>query len=108
MRVLLTGLLVAVLAACGQRQVEVQSAPQSQAEVAVQLENNLSQPVNVYIYSNGNETFVGEVPPSSTRTMQVPGVIPGSTVVLRARTLDGLRTYSRDAMLTGTYTWQVP
>ena len=111
MRALLTGLVAAAVAvgACGPREVDVRTAPQSQSDVAVQVTNNLSQAVNVYVVSGGEEVFLGQVPAQSAQRLMAGGVASGSTVTLRARTADGSRTYSRDnVIVSGTYGWQVP
>ena len=111
MKALLTGLLAAaiVVGACGPREVDVRTAPQSQSDAGVHVTNNLTQSVNVYVVSGGSEIFLGQVPAQSAQHLSAGGVATGSTVTLRARTADGSRTYTRDnVMLSGTYSWQVP
>ena len=112
MKRMLTGLLAAalVVGACGPRQVEVGSpAAESENAVTLYVTNNLSQPVNVYVVSGATEMFAGQVSANSAQQLPVTGVAPGASVVLRARTADGSRTYSREnVLLVGTYNWQVP
>jgi hypothetical protein len=108
-----TALAVAVLlaiatTACGPRQVEVRTAP-TRAETNVRVTNSLGQAVNVYVLSGDNEIFLRQVPANSEARLPVPGVPAGSTVRLRAVTIDGSRTYTSDAVvLQGTYPWRVP
>lgn len=98
-------------AACGARQVEVRSgvSPDVQSAVGVRVTNNLSQGVNVYVVSGGSDMFLRQLAANSTETMDVRGVAAGSSVTLRATTVDGTRTYTKDnVVLSGTYVWQVP
>lgn len=111
MRAMLTGLVAAamVVGACGPRQVDVRTAPDTQSGLSVQVTNNLTQPVNVYVVNMGSEIFLGQVQANSVQNLDVAGVGSGASVTLRARTADGTKTYSRDnVMLTGSYRWQVP
>ena len=109
MKALAAALMFAVVTACGGRQVEVRSGPAPSAEVAIQMANNLSQAVNVYVVTAGSEVFLRQVAAGSTETLPVQGVATGASVSLRARTVDGSRTYTKDnVVLTGTYNWQVP
>jgi hypothetical protein len=109
MKALAAALMLAVFTACGGRQVEVQSGPAPASEVAVQMTNNLSQAVNVYVTNAGSDIFLKQVAANSTETLPVQGVATGSSVTLKARTADGTRTYTKDnVVLTGTYNWQVP
>jgi len=109
MKALAAALMLAVVTACGGRQVEVRSGPQPAAEVAVQMTNNLSQAVNVYVVSAGSDVFLRQVAANSTETLPVQGIATGASVSLKARTVDGTRTYTKDnVVLTGTYNWQVP
>jgi hypothetical protein len=108
MRMLTVVLLVAAIAACS-RKVEVKTAPSPASGVAVHLTNNASQAVNAYVTSNGNDIFIGQVAPNSEKTLAVSGVASGSTVMLKARTADGARTYTKDNVsLTSSYDWTVP
>lgn len=107
------GLVVAavVLSACRARQVDVRTAPpqQQQAQVSVQVNNNLTQAVNVYINLNGTDTFLRQVGGSSSATIPVQGFATGSSVTLKAVTVDGARTYQRqNVVLTGTVTFPLP
>ena len=67
----------------------------------MQLTNNLSQAVNVYVTSSGgNELFLRQVPANTVEKVPVSGVASGSTVTFKAVTVDGSRTYqSRSAPL---------
>jgi hypothetical protein len=99
------------LAACGQRQVEVRTAPTSaqQAQVAVQVTNNLAQAVNVYVTANGTDTFLRQVAANTSQTIPVQGFASGASVALKAVTVDGARTYQRqNVVLTGTYVFPLP
>jgi homoserine dehydrogenase len=107
------GLVVAavVLSACRARQVDVRTAPpqQQQVQVAVQVNNNLTQAVNVYVNLNGTDTFLRQVGGSSSATIPVQGFAAGSSVTLKAVTVDGVRTYQRqNVVLTGTVTFPLP
>lgn len=113
MRARMVGLFIGALlvASCRARQVEVRTAPtQQQArQVAVQVNNNLSQAVNVYVSLSGTETFLRQVAASSSATIPVQGFAPGSSVTLKAVTLDGVRTYQRqNVVLSGTVTFPLP
>jgi hypothetical protein len=122
-------LLVAALAAasaCGPRQVEVRTAPTTPtaAEQIVQVTNNLSQAVNVYVVqgtsgasgtvgtngsTSGGELFLRQVPANTVEKVPVQGVPAGRSVYFRAVTVDGSRTYqSRNVALSGTFFWNVP
>jgi len=111
MRLLAAAMLLAVvpIAACGPRRVDVRTAPSSQAEVAIHLTNNSSQAVNVYVTGTGSDVFVRQVPANTTEHLPVRGIASGTTVTLKATTVDGLRTYERrNVVLSGTFTWTVP
>jgi hypothetical protein len=119
-------LLVVALAAataCGPRQVEVRTAPSTTtaAEQSVQVTNNLSQAVNVYVISAasgaaattgtsaGGETFLRQIPANTVEKVPVLSVPAGRTVSFKAVTVDGSRTYqSRNVSLNGTFLWSVP
>ena len=110
--------------ACGQRQVEVRTAPTASTgvEQSVSFTNNLSQAVNVYVIdastattttggtpSRGDELFLRQIPANTVERITVPTVPAGRTVFFRAVTVDNSRTYqSRNVALTGTFTWSVP
>ena len=109
MRSILAGLLVAIVAACGSRKVEVVGGPRPASEVSVRVQNNLSQAVNVYVVSSGQDMFLRQVNANSAETLPVQGVASGSSVTLRATTVDGRNTYTREnVVLTGTFSWTVP
>ena len=105
--------LLALAPACTGRQVEVRTgpeAPATQGSVSVRVTNSLTQAVNVYVVTGGVETFVTQVPAQGSQTAAVQGVAPGATVTLRARQVDGSRTYERaNVVLTsGVFDWRVP
>ncbi len=113
MRALLrTPLLAAAMllaTACAQRQVEVRTAPTTSTEPTVQVTNNLSQAVNVYVTSTSGELFLRQVPANTVERVAVAGVPAGSNVTFKAVTVDGSRTYqSRTIPLGGLYSWSVP
>jgi len=102
---------VALSTACRARTVDVRTAPptQQQTQVAVQVNNTLAQGVNVWITVGGQDTFLKQVAANSTVTVPVQGFAAGSTVSLKAITLDGVRTYSRtNVVLNGTYVFPLP
>jgi hypothetical protein len=106
-------LAVAALTGCGAmgggRQIEVRTGPTVQADVSVHLTNNLTQAINFYVVSGGSDIFVKQVGSNSTENVPILGVAAGSTVTLKAVTVDGTRTYTRDNVaLNGVYEWKVP
>ena len=113
-RVSLLIVALAALAACGPRQVEVKTAPEpaasAQGAPAVQLTNNLSQAVNVYVtVTGGNELFLRQVAANTVEKVPVNGVANGATVTFKAVTVDGSRTYqSRSSPLSPLFLWSVP
>jgi hypothetical protein len=95
--------------ACGPRQVEVTTGAQPAADVTVRFTNNLTQAVNLYVTSGGTDVFLKQVAANSVEVVPVRGVAAGTTVTLKARTVDGTRTYSRDNVsLASNYEWRVP
>ena len=110
MRSIVAGLaLLAAAAACGPRQVEVGTgtAPAG-SDVALTVTNNDTQGVNVYYVLAGNQTLVGEVAARTTQTLTVRGLSSGSSVTLRASRKDGSRSYDRNVVLSGAYSWTIP
>jgi hypothetical protein len=103
-------LALAVATACGPRQVEVRTAPTTTSEQAVQITNNLSQAVNVYVTpAGGGEIFLRQVPANTVEKVPVQGVPSGTNVTFKAVTVDGARTYqSRSVGLSGLFVWGVP
>jgi len=96
---------------CGQRTVEVHSTPASSttADASIRFTNNLSQAVNVYVVSGASEVFVKQVNASGNEQLTVRGVTAGSTVRLKATTVDGTKTYTKDDVVLGpSASWQVP
>ena len=106
----LLALVVATATACGPRQVEVRTAPTTATEQAVQVTNNLSQAVNVYVTgASSSEMFLKQIPANTAEKVPVQGVASGTSVTFKAVTVDGSRTYqSRSAALVGLYVWGVP
>jgi hypothetical protein len=99
----------AILAACSPRQVDVRTAPTQATAVSLQVNNTLSQAVNVYVVVSGSDTFLKQVGANSTATIPVQGIATGTTVSLRAVTVDGSKTYSRsNVTLNGTYVFPLP
>ena len=107
---LLGGAVVAGAAiACGPRQVEVRTAPTQATQVSLQVNNTLDQAVNVYVSSGGTDTFLRQVSAKSNVTIPVQGFASGSTVTLKAVTVDGVHTYTRsNVVLTGTFAFPLP
>lgn len=104
------GLAAAVLlSACSPRQVEVRTAPTQQAQVSLQVNNNLAQGVNVYATFAGADTFLRQVAANSQATIPIQNFAAGTTVSLKAVTIDGVHTYSRNNVtLSGTYVFTLP
>ena len=99
----------AILAACSPRQVDVRTAPTQATAVSLQVNNTLSQAVNVYVSVGGTDTFLKQVGANSSATIPVQGVATGTTVTLKATTVDGAKTYTRpNVMLNGTYVFPLP
>jgi hypothetical protein len=109
MRLLALSLATLVLTACSGRQVEVKTGTEPAPETAIHLTNNLSQAVNVYVVSGGNDIFVKQVAANSVEHVPVAGVPSGATVNLRAVTVDGTRTYTKNNVtLSSMYDWRLP
>ena len=109
-RIPLLALALAAAMACGPRQVEVRTAPTAASEQAVQVTNNLSQAVNVYVTtSSSGEIFLRQIPANTVEKVPVQGVASGANVTFKAVTVDGARTYqSRSVGLSGLFVWAVP
>jgi hypothetical protein len=113
MKALFAALLVVStfsISACGQRQVEVSTGTVPQSDMAVDLTNNTSRQVNVYVVHGGQEIFIGQVSANTSQRLSVANVPSGSVVTLRATTVgSNAQTYRRDNVtLAGTFAWQVP
>ena len=111
LRTAVIALALSVSAACSQRQVEVRTAPTpTTGEQSVQITNNLSQAVNVYVTTPARgELFLRQIPANTVEKVAVSGVQSGTSVTFKAVTVDGSRTYqSRNAPLSGTFVWSVP
>ncbi|HVF38612.1 MAG TPA: hypothetical protein VM939_01850 [Gemmatimonadaceae bacterium] len=109
----LTAALALVLAtttsACAGRQVEVTTGPARAADVSIRFTNNLTQAVNLYVTSAGSDIFLKQVSSNSVESVPVLGINAGATVSLKARTVDGTRTYTRNNVSLATnYEWRVP
>jgi hypothetical protein len=99
----------ASFSACAGRQVEVTTGPQPATDISVRFTNNLSQAVNVYVTTGGSDIFLKQVSANSVEVLPVSGISAGTTVTLKARTVDGTRTYTRDNVYLATnYEWRVP
>ena len=109
-RVACVALGLAAATACGGRTAEVRTAPTATSDQSVQVTNNLSQAVNVYLTaSGGTELFLRQVGPNTVEKVPVQGVSSGTSVTFKAVTVDGSRTYqSRSVGLTGLFVWSVP
>jgi hypothetical protein len=111
MRAVFSALVIgaASLTACGPRKVEVRTAPTAASQVTVEVQNKLTQGVNVYVVQNGSKTFLRQVAANSTERIPVQGVAAGTTVNLEATTIDGVRTYSRsNVTLNGNFVFPLP
>lgn len=107
-RYVLTALVVSAMA-CGPKQVEVRTAPTQTSGPSVQVANRLTQPVNVYVTIEGTDTYLGQVGANGSQTLAIPGLAPGTSVGLKAVTVDGTRTFSREKVaLTGQYPFSIP
>jgi hypothetical protein len=119
MRIAFLVVALVFTAACGRRRVEVGTQPTAgpgagtgtttTSQIAVQVTNNLAQAVNVYVNSGGNDTFLRQVKGTSVETVPIQGFASGSSVTIKAVTVDGVQTYSRpNVVLSGTYSFAVP
>lgn len=99
-----------LLSACKARQVEVRTAPQqAQGSASVQVNNNLSQAVNVYVSASGTDTFLRQVAANTSATLPVQGFAAGASVTLKAVTVDGVRTFQRQNVVLSTkYVFALP
>jgi len=101
--------VLAGLSACGPRQAEVRTAPSQASGISIQVKNDIAQAVNVYITAGGTDSFLGQVGAKDSKTIPVQGFSSGTTVSLKAVTIDGAKTYSRDkVVLNGTYVFPLP
>ena len=109
MKAILAVLMLGLVMACGPRRVEVQTGEQQAAEVALHVTNRDNQTVRVFVVHNNQEIFAGEVAAGEEKHLPVSGVKAGTQVTLRARRLDGTRTYTSDPMsASGMTAWRVP
>ena len=110
MKITIASIVLALgLSACGPRQVEVTTGAQPATDVSIRFTNNLTQAVNLYVTSGGTDVFLKQVSASSVEVVPVRGLSAGTTVTLKARTVDGTRTYTRDNIyLASNYDWRIP
>ena len=109
LRTRLLSALVVSTVACGPKQVEVRTAPTQTSGPSVQVSNHLAQPVNVYVTIAGTDTYLGQVGANGSQTLAIPGLAPGSSVDLKAVTVDGRHTYPRtNVSLAGQYLFSIP
>ena len=110
MRALLAGLLLfGAATGCGNRQVNVETAPRTGAAITLHFTNNDNSAVNVYVVSGGNDLFLKQVPANTTDELPVAGLASGTQVKLKATRTDGSKTYTSDTMtLDATTNWKVP
>jgi ABC-type glycerol-3-phosphate transport system substrate-binding protein len=104
------GLALATMmsSACGPRAASVRTSPTT-AESTIHFTNNWATAVNVYVIQNGTETFVKQVSANTTENLPVRGVPLGSSVTLRAVSIDNKSQWDSNPMgLTQTLTWKVP
>ena len=88
--------------ACAGRTVEVGTGGELAPAASVELTNNLTQAVNVYVRSgSGSEVFVRQVNGRSTERVAVRGVREGATVSLRIAPIDGAQNYTRENVTVG-------
>jgi hypothetical protein len=101
--------VLAGVAGCGPRQVEVRTSPTQATGLSIQVKNDITQAVNVYITAGGADSFLGQVGAKESKTIPVQGYASGTTVSLKAVTIDGAKTYSRDkVVLNGMYVFPLP
>ena len=109
MRALMAGFVLLAAAACGPRQVNVETGTPSTSEVTVRFTNSDDRPVNVYVVNQGTDLFLKQVAANTTEDLPVRGISSGTQVRLRATRTDGTKSYTSDNVtLTGTYNWRVP
>ena len=98
----------ATLDACAPRAVEVRTAV-DRPEVTLALANDTDRAVNVYVVVGGTELFLRQVAARSTVALPVRGVTSGSTVTLKAVSMDGKQRYEQKGVVaTGTVRWALP
>ncbi len=110
LRILAVLCLATAAVGCAPRQVQIETGAATSNEVALRVTNNLSQAVNLYISGGGTtDVFVKQIGANSSEWVPVQGFSAGSMVTLRARTVDGARTYHKDnVVLESMYEWRVP
>src|SRR5262245_19711565 len=97
------------IAACGPRQVQVQTGNAPATQATLEFSNHETQSVNVYVVSGGSDLFIKQVAPNTTESLPLRGVTVGSTVRLRAARADGTKSYIKDGVtVIASMTWSVP
>ena len=107
---------LALIVGCGGRTVNVQTGETTAArsgvgEPSIAFTNNLTQGVNVYVVTGtaGADLFLRQVAGGASESLVVRGVAAGASVGLKATTIDGTRTYTKqNVVLSPGYVWQVP
>jgi hypothetical protein len=100
--------MVALVATACSRSVTLESSAPVPAEVSLRVTNDLTQAVNVYVVSGTTDMLVKQVAAKTTETLPVRGIPAGSTVQLKATTVDGTKTYTRNGVvLRDTFDWRV-
>ena len=101
--------LLGAVPACAPRAVEVRTAVDRGADVTLTLANSTDRPVNVYVDVAGTALFLRQVQARSTELLPMRGVPTGSTVTLRAISIDGRSRYEkRDVLAEGSLRWGLP
>lgn len=109
MKAILAAIMMVAVLACGPRQVDMTPGPETGPEATLRVTNNFTQAVNVYVIQDGSEMLVGQVPANSTQQFPVRGLTGTERVNLRARSVDGTRSWDRsNVTLSGIYDWRVP
>ncbi len=109
MKAIFAALMMVAVLACGPRQVDMTPGPDTGPDATLRVTNNFTQAVNVYVIQGGSEMLVGQVAANAIQEFPVRGITGTQRVDLRARTVDGTRTWDRNNVtLTGTYEWRVP
>jgi hypothetical protein len=100
--------IVALIAVACSRSVSLETSAPAPAEVSLRVTNDLTQAVNIYVVSGSSDMLVKQVAAKTTETMPVRGIAAGSTVQLKATTVDGTKTYTRNGVvLRDTFEWRV-
>ena len=104
-------LVAATTVAACHRKVDTTSAPAqpSGPTYTLTVTNNLTKAVNVYVTSGGVDTFLRQIPGTSSEQVPVKGIPASTPVTLKATTSDGSSTYTKaNVTLSNNFTWVVP